>query len=395
MNHRQIPLPEHVRYTRTLNDESIIGIQRVDKSTRVISIDFNGEPTEILSTESSCSFADHPDWRSPANPPSKLTWIFLDQSLIGIAADGSVASRISLVDVKEINIQADEEIGMVYATADGLFLSINWTHTNTRREPAKHELTPRVIKLSTNGDLVWEVKLPVSEIGYRGVAEMTAANNWKLQEKKPWRPRSWMPFGHDLLITSGDRILATFAEASSGIGCRYVLDNANGKCIWQSPPGPGGYSTPMNPGDFLIGDFGYDAFQSTLLCDDKETTTWPSQGQTFLLGDQVCSVQMDNAVSHPQFCVELKEDGSVIKVSQRLGGFYTSAPQRMDDGNVYFWRGDKIWQWTPQGEVSPIHSTDYGKLAFARAHKFSDQRIGFNIRYGGSNRERVLQLMEI
>ena len=103
---------------------------------------------------------------------------------------------------------------------------------------------------------------------------------------------------------------------------------------------------------------------------------------------QFFSIQMANIVSQPQACVLMSTSGSVEKLSEPLGGYYTTTPQMLGDGNVYFWRNDKIWQWDLVQSIKQTVETSFGSSAFGSSIKFSESKLGFCIQNGTGDKKR-------
>ena len=114
-----------------------------------------------------------------------------------------------------------------------------------------------------------------------------------------------------------------------------------------------------------MGSQGYGQFQTELIDPNgKITHQWNSHGLSFCHQSQFFSIQMANIVSQPQACVLMSTSGSVEKLSEPLGGYYTTTPQMLGDGNVYFWRNDKIWQWDLVQGIKQTVETSFGSSAF-------------------------------
>ncbi len=151
-------------------------------------------------------------------------------------------------------------------------------------------------------------------------------------------------------------------------------------------------------GRFLMGDQGYGAFETTLYEDKVENlVAWPSHGHVIEMEDRLISIQMSNDLSVPQFLVGLEEGGKVSPLSQRLGGYYTSTPQLMADGNIYFWRADAVWAWNPKDGLRSVFHAGFGEGSFASTLKFDERRLAFNIHraYGHSHNQRMFVVLSL
>ena len=383
MKRTTISLPEKLRHTASWKSDCALGLLRKPDSYAIVSIGLDGKIGPLHEFADRPSFANVPDWRSASHRPAKLNWLFQRQSIFAIDSEGKLAATIDLSKNHDLALLADEEIGVMLTTDNSLFLSISRGLNNSDKHSPKYDLASRLVKLSSAGEFMWSTRLQVDRIACDGTAYASAATNWKPETCPPWFPTTWKPFGHDLLVVSGDRIMATFAETRSGVGIRYVLETDSGKLKWKSDPSAGGHSVSIGAGGFLIGDQGYGHFKTTLFRGDKVNLSWPSHGQSFCSGDKFLSIQMANVPSQPQRLVEMKPDGTIAELSQPLGGYYTSRLQRAADGAIYFWRANKIWKWSPVEGIRHVSITKFHDSAFATSLGFGENRFGFHVRSDG------------
>lgn len=391
MKHSTVSLPSELRHTIKWKPDRFLGLLRKPNAYAVVSIGLDKKTTPLVEFEDNFSFSVSPDWRDNGHRPAELCWLNQRQSLHAIDSDGKLAVSIDLSENQELALEQDEEIGAMLATEESLFLSINRGLNNPNRQTPKYDLTSRLVKLSPAGDLVWSTKLPTNEIVYDGIAYRSAATNWESKSYPPWYPTTWKPFGHDLLLVSGRRVMATFAETRSGVCCRYILDSDSGSLIWKSEHSVGGHSVSIGNGEFLIGNQGYGEFKTRLFRNDQVDLSWPSHGYSFRVGEKLMSIQMHNTPSRPQRLIEMKMDGAISKQSEPLGGYYTSRPQQTKDG-VYFWRANKIWKWNPLEGISHVLETSFNDNAFATPLDFDENLAGFHVR---SNRKGFLLVLKL
>ena len=389
--HSKTSLPTGLWHTTKWKPDLFLGMLKKTNTYALVSIGLDGETTPLFEFENKFSFSVSPDWRDNGHRPTELSWLSQRQSLHAIDSDGKHAVSIDLSENRELALEQDEEIGEMLATEESLFLSINRGLNNRDKQSPKYDLTSRLVKLSLTGEVLWSTKLPTSKIVYGGVSYRSAATNWKTATCPPWFPTTWKPFGHDLLLVSGRRVMATLAETSSGVGCRYILDFDSGSLIWKSEHSAGGHSVSIGNGEFLIGDQGYGEFKTRLFRNDQVDMSWPSHGYSFRIGEKLISIQMANVSSQPQHLVEMKMDGAISKQSEPLGGYYTSRPQQAKD-DIYFWRANKIWKWSPREGISHVLETSFDDNAFATPIDFNENLIGFHVR---SDRKGFLLVLEL
>lgn len=381
MQHDIVDIPR-CRQVVGYDQQHLYGLLK-DKSTcHRIRLSINGQVEQRVELPRSALFASTPqDIAALPSAGSEKQWLFANDELICLDPNGNVVLQIRLASLP-LSLPANEknEIGEVLATTDALYLSINHSSSNIKHQPIRHDLTATVAKLSHSGDLIWTAKFPTELIKSSRPSYASAATNWKPKQMRPWMPTTWRPFGHDCLVFSGDRILATFAEESSGISRRYLLDASSGETLSHSDWSAGGFTSPVNAGEFLVGDQGYGQFQTNLLAADGSCADhWDSHGFSFLHESKFLSIQMANTISQQQRCVEMIPGGEISILSDPLGGYYTTKPQQLADGHVYFWRNNRAWRWDLNDGVEPIIETDFGESAFGVSAKLSDERVAFNI----------------
>lgn len=167
--------------------------------------------------------------------------------------------------------------------------------------------------------------------------------DWQVRPKRPWKPQT-IEIGHwQPLLVSTDRVLVHINDGSSGIGTCTILDTGTGQLVTTTEPGPYHHKAIAGPGQFLIGQQGYDAFSTTLHDHDgRPTQTWPSHGM--LLVDRHGTIrgpESENQLpSHSRFRV-LNADGS-LRDGPPLSGYYTTYPALDATGNTVFWRDGKL-----------------------------------------------------
>ena len=402
MRHYIVDIP-WCRQLLACDHQNMIG-RLIDKSTYYrIRMSLDGQVDQRIELPKSTLFASTPqDVTGSQSVVSEVHWQFAKDRIIGMRLNGDVESEIELADLP-LSLPANEkyEIGEMLATTEALYLSINHSSSNIKHQPVRHDLTATVAKLSLNGDLIWSAKFPTelifsSLIFSSQSTEVNPQKKLKVKKMSPWLPTSWRPFGHDCLVLSGDRLLAKFAESSSGISRHYLLDASSGERLSRTDWSAGGFISQANLNEFLVGAQGYGQFHTDLLTADGSCADhWDSHGYSFLHEAKYFSIQMANTCSQPQRCVEMVPGGKIAFVSDPLGGYYTTRPQRLADGHLYFWRNNRVWKWDLDGGVEPIIETDFGDSAFGHSTQLSDQRVAFSIRTRKKPGESKLLIVDI
>jgi hypothetical protein len=243
-------------------------------------------------------------------------WFLEPARLIEIDPDGR-ERRSFLLD-----LGPDERPGSFLLLPDGYCLSM----TGGR---APYANPPRLERWTWAGERRWSTELPLEPI--------------TLGRERPWRPSSW---GHYLtrepLLLSGDRLLAHFAETSSGIGSCYCLDSQTGALAWQVGPAPCDSLAIVGEGRFLIGEQGYGTFGTSLYGRDGAAGVhWESHGYTVITETgEPRVVEMDNSRAYTHF-VLLQENGEV-KRGPRLDSYHTIYPAISRQGDSVFWRNGAL-----------------------------------------------------
>ena len=395
MKHATISLPACSEFSRC-NQQSLFGRLGDKSSCQRIRISLDGQISDRVDLPKGSRFATTPlVLGEPLTAEAEQHWVYAAQQAFGLRADGSTGTRIELAKLP-IAIGEYHEIGEMLEAKDSLYLMVCSSRSNNKQQSSHHDLTASVAKLSKSGQLIWATAIPVGQVEHDGVAHANAQTKWKPQKMPPWTPTTWQAFGHDCLVASGNRIMARVAEVSSGVGQYYLMDSQTGKMLWQSAPSSGGFTTPADRGEFLVGDQGYGQFETNLIqADGKCSIHWDSHGHSFLCDSNYYSIQMANTLSRPQRCVLMAGDGSISEASEPLGGYYTTKPQRLADGSVYFWRNDKIWKWDLKTGVEPIVETKFGHRAFGSSVKFSDTSVGFCILRSTEPKLRELVVVDL
>jgi hypothetical protein len=260
-------------------------------------------------------------------------WVNMGGVLIEVDHDGS--------DLKSPDVARDddERLGSFLLAAGGIYACLY-------RPGAPVKFGPTVTRLDPSGSTLWATTLPLGPIGYEGVVEIGIRTGWETKPKQPWRPRTWEPIrygGSEPLLLSGDRLLASFFELRSGIGCSYCLDAGSGHLLWMTDPAPTHTLAIASTGHFYHGLQGYGAFETRLLGPDGAVLTrWNSHG--YVVVDEqgtVRSVEMENRLPSRMRFATLQDDGSVSD-GPLLDGYHTTYPAISREGISAFWRNGEL-----------------------------------------------------
>jgi hypothetical protein len=213
--------------------------------------------------------------------------------------------------------------------ADGFVFA--WQHSGSTMRP------PILERVNLDGTVAWSVTLPVGAIGYEGVAQMRADEDWKPRPLDPWVPETWFSTSRQLSI-SGDAVLACFTEMPrSGIGLGYVVSLADGTLRFRTRTGPITEVASLGEGAFLVGYQGYGAFETLHYDRDGGTPDqWPTHGY-YLTGSDLRVIELTNQLPSTMHLARLLPGGTVEQGAW-LDGYYTSRPHRGADGADYFFR---------------------------------------------------------
>ena len=289
------------------------------------------------------------EYNDPDFRPDELR---IDKAGDAYISDGSTILRISKDgEIKEnitFKLDADQIIGSFVLLEDGFIISLQ----------GKEKPNAKVIRTDFNGKIKWDCMISEDGIAYKGLVQMSAANNWQPEQMPAWTPRSWNPSKHDEIIISGENVLATFADfPGSGIGMAYCLNIHTGLIKWKTKPAPFESIAGLPGGRFLIGYQGYGAFESELYSSDGEIIdSWESAGKLIVTpNEQLFSIEMANLSNAALHHVELKSGGKIEK-GIRIPGYYIVYPAIDEFSNIVFWRDQKLMLIDKEGNLSSLFS---------------------------------------
>ncbi len=257
-------------------------------------------------------------------------WFGIHKQLHQVSPDGRILKIVKLP------CHENEEFGSFLISKEGFICSLQYRLDMSG--------DPRVVKLDSDGHLLWSTAIVLNQIANEGAREIGVHTEWKHQPVKPRMPENWVAIVPQPLLLSGNYLLASFAEQPhSGIGRAYCLDATDGKLLWTTEPLPISTNAIAGNGRFLIGAQGYGAFD-TYLYDKAGTilTHWHSHGDYLLSEDgEFRLAEMENSLPSNMYFSILREDGSVQK-GPHLPGYYTTYPAIDKEGTAAFWRNGEL-----------------------------------------------------
>jgi hypothetical protein len=328
--------PRRINVGGTITELSLAGpelaylLVRLDRGRRLVSLDLAGR----LRGQSDLAWPVRHSWGSPYRQMrvggDGSAWVSEGDRITRIGPEGRVLASV------EVAAEPGEQLGGFLLLPDGFAASFF-------RPPPEEDLDARIARLDQAGKAAWSTTLPAGPVAYPGVVEMSVESGWQPRPKKAWQPEDWQPGYREPLLLSGDRLLASYFELRSGIGCSYCLDVRDGRFLWATELRPQNVLAIAGPGEFFVGSQGYGAFDTYLYgADGNVRRHWPSHGDVVITGQgEVRVVEMENCLpSRMHFSVFLP-DGTVRK-GPHLGGYYTTYPVVNREGVVAFWRNGKL-----------------------------------------------------
>lgn len=273
-------------------------------------------------------------------------WLADDESVLEeTRPDGSAGRRVRPPH------QDDERIESFLVLADGFLVA--WT-TKPYRGGA------RVERLDHQGDRIWSTDLPPVRLAFEGIRQRGISTGWRAEPMPPWEPVAFSPIG---LLVSGDRVLATYSEWASGLGVSFCFDLPTGELAWLTPPRPGDAPSVAGPGEFLIGAYGYSAFETRLYDRDGAVAVeWPSHGGLLVSGSHIADreirmVEWANSTSDTFRVRVLHGDGTMTD-GPGLPDWHTVGPVLSTDGRAAMWRDGRLQVIGPDLSVGTLCHDD-------------------------------------
>ncbi len=132
MFREDVTLPEGLLFPEVLTPQAVVGLVGTTPSRDVIAVDLEGKTL----------------WSRQLNEPCQmgvvkndLVWLFESHAIVALDLDGRGVRRI------HPRLEQEERVGSIAATENAIIISLY------REKPhAKHGLSPRVLRLSLDGD---------------------------------------------------------------------------------------------------------------------------------------------------------------------------------------------------------------------------------------------------
>lgn len=290
------------------------------------------------------------DDRSQSAPRLVVTgighiWVSRDQELVRL-------------DTPEV-IEVGHPIAEFAVLPDGFLVAL--------LEPTEKQ-TLSVARLDRSGSTVWKTRLDMPP-DIRSLRE---------DEYLTWDMR----LVDDPIVASERLAVVGACDYHSGLGCRFGLNVETGAIAWRTRRGPWSYVTPIGDSWFL-GAQGYGAFELHRLAEDgSRLDNWPTDGYVVALASgDVHVIEMENIEPSRMHAVALRPGGSV-KRGAHLDGYYTSKPALTVDGEMVFWRNEKLQVVDVElnrRTLERVPSEDPDGDAPSRMHLGSDGTLAFTL----------------
>lgn len=266
-----------------------------------------------------------------------VLWVGLEDCLVAFDANGTELQSLALP------LESGEYLGSFVCVTDGFLASVYRQGQPVGNEGVE-DLTPRVLRLDEGGWPCWTTALPIDSHHFEGIVEARAETGWKTQAKPAWRPRNWTAdvYVRDPILLSGNRLLASYIDISSGLGVSYCLNTTSGELCWRTPTLPfhrraiGGQET------FLLGAGGYGMMPMTQLrgADGEVLQEWHRNGAMCVL--RTGEVRLVEEFIQAPRAVQLGPD-STFQGGPSLAGTYTTSPVLTRGNELLFWRGGSLF----------------------------------------------------
>jgi hypothetical protein len=245
-----------------------------------------------------------------------------------IGRDGSLIRTIT------VEYRPDEELGAVLILPDGFCTA--WTSGPPYRGA-------RVDRRDADGACIWSSAIPPDQIAHDCIMAASAETGWLSRPRKPWTPGAFRMPGREPLLISGDRVLASYWDAKSGLATSYFLDTANGQVINSTKPAPLGQKAILGKGEFLIGSQGYDEFATARYNRaGNQVVRWPTHGAMLIdHTGKLLVIELDNRTAAQPRLRVMERDGG-LSDGPGLTGHHTAHPALDHNGTSVFWRGGRL-----------------------------------------------------
>lgn len=270
------------------------------------------------------------------------TWTSDRMRLLEIGACGRVERRM------RVDLSAGEYIGRFVLIENGFVVA---TYRIERQN-----LTPRLLRLDSDGRIVWQTALPPDT------------------ERKS----EWIPFLYSRrspLLVAGDLVVVSYAEMpASGVGVIHCLSLATGELYWSSRPACPIDAAIAGPDRVLAGFNGYGVLETNFYDRAGLVRSWPVCGR-IVLDEKADVALLANASSNrPGVLLRIGNDGGLVR-GDEIPGYYASHVVVRQDGRMIFWCGGMLYEadqrlkatqlCRAEGLVTRLIATDEGLIVFA------------------------------
>ncbi len=281
-------------------------------------------------------------------------------------------------------VRENERVGQFVVGAQDVAVSLYREENQFEEDAPDLDLCPRVMRLGADGDVRWQTDLPVQRLSFSGVVSASAATNWKAQPMAVWRPRSWTAdcYVNDGLLLSGDVLLASYIDISSGIGFSYALRWSNGQLLWTSEMCPYSFRGINGVGSFIFSVLGYGESRTFVLDEHGENKgEWKRSGPFCVVGEGEVWLAEQGQTTIQLCHAFVLGAGNTERQGARLSSYEGAQPALGEDGLI-FWRAGQLLRVDSHGRKHVLNSSvgdpksrvlsrmlldEHGTLVFATA----------------------------
>ncbi|RYG60991.1 hypothetical protein EON80_24275 [bacterium] len=156
------------------------------------------------------------------------------------------------------------------------------------------------------------------------------------------------------MLLSGQCLISSYVDISSGLGASYCLDAATGQLRWHTPALPFNHRAIAGYEKFLLTAYGYGASLTQLRDGHGQILReWERTGLACVRpsGEIVIAEEFSPTPS----VWELYSDGSV-RQGAGVSGTYSTPPVLTQDGSFIFWRAGSLCEIDSQLQLHVLHS---------------------------------------
>ena len=272
-------------------------------------------------------------------------WIDCRNRILRFDFDGNEKAPL------RVALRPDEAVGWYVVGEDSVAVSLYRDLDQPREYPDDEEgeseppldLSGRVVRLNLDGTVRWSCNLPIEKLVYEGIGYVSAKTQGR-QPDPPWRPSSWKCDGYvnDGLLLSGDVLLASFIEISSGIGFSYAVRWSDGVLLWTTEMLPFSRRAICGEGEFAFSVGGYGESRTFVVNARGEILReWKGNG-ALCVGEEGDLWLVENAryVGSPCAVWQLKAKGEAHRCATIVPG--SGSTVALNSDGVIFWRDGQL-----------------------------------------------------